>query len=102
MMPLAADPPPGFARPARPLPALTQMLLVLVRQPEASHRRPASRRRLWARAAAPAPLLRLGALGLTEWFYRARTPLPPPHPCRRGCPAASGDPGGGGERPGAE
>lgn len=52
--------------------ALTQMLLVLVQQPEASTATLQAAAGLGPRSGARTTL-RLGALGLTEWYYRART-----------------------------
>jgi len=52
--------------------ALTRMLLLLVRQPEASTAALQAAAGLGPRSGARSTL-RLGALGLTEWFYRART-----------------------------
>ena len=52
--------------------ALTAMLLVLVRQPDASTGALQAAAGLGPRSGARSTL-RLGALGLTEWFYRART-----------------------------
>ena len=52
--------------------ALATMLLLLVRQPEAATAALQAATGLGARMAARA-MLRLQALGLTEWFYRSRT-----------------------------
>ena len=52
--------------------ALAAMLLLLVRQPDASTGALQAAAGLGPRSGARSTL-RLGALGLTEWFYRART-----------------------------
>ena len=52
--------------------ALTTMLLLLMRQPEAATAALQAATGLGPRMAARA-MLRLEALGLTEWFYRGRT-----------------------------